>query len=57
MYILFISLVKLISTSGCTSDAPVSNRLVIERGVSESLNISTVVEHIRYHSQVFKQDV
>ena len=26
-------------------DAPVSKRLIIEQGVSEYLNISTVVEH------------
>ena len=26
-------------------DVPVSNRLIIEQGVSEFLNISTVVEH------------
>ena len=26
-------------------DAPASNRLIIQQGVSESLNISTVVEH------------
>ena len=27
-------------------DAPVSNRRIIEQGVSECLNISTVVEHM-----------
>ena len=37
-------------------DVPVSNRFIIEQGVSECLNFSIVVEH-RYHSQVFKQYV